>query len=315
MGSLYEAYAWTAIRLLDRERQEEPLLPHVVQEAAPSLYIVFSPQVEVPERLYDRFCHFTMPAKGEHLGDRPWMDIIKDYMSGGLSLKPWQKPPVVHWPQVTLDPGSRTSNYENALRRIADQLYLAVPRISSNETNNPLRSVLKSIKKSGELIGISYFAYSFISAERWASERRRIWPLIEKLGIELAEASVDNFRFLIVIEQAQVKRGFFQRLLGWWPTSDVGFGKKEGGPSPLGFEGQPIWYRLPDLTSVQKTDLDAWALLLSMAWGIEVEQARQSFLDIFTDKITPFAQASEELVKFVLPKLWPQALQNLKTKI
>jgi hypothetical protein len=239
------------------------------------------------------------------------MDIVKGYMSGALSLKPWEKPPVVHWPQVTIDPGAGASSYDTALRRIADQLYLAVPRISNNRTDNPLRSVLQSIRNSGEQIGISYFAYSFISAERWASERATICALIEKLGSELAGASVDNFRFLIVIERAEIKRGFLQRLLGRI-SSDVELGKKEGGPSPAEFEGRPVWYRLPDLTPVHKLDFDAWASVLSAAWGIEVERARQSLFESFTGRFTSFARASEELVKSVLPKLWPQALLNLK---
>lgn len=64
LGSLYDAHAWAAIHLLDRGQQEEPLLPHVVQEAPPGLYILFGPQVEGPEQLYDRFCLFTMPANG-----------------------------------------------------------------------------------------------------------------------------------------------------------------------------------------------------------------------------------------------------------
>ena len=92
LGSFFEAHAWAAIRLLDRGQQEEPLLPHVVEEAAPCLYLVFGPQVEVPEQLYDQFCHFTMPANREHKGDLPWMDIVRGYLAGTLPLKPWQKP-------------------------------------------------------------------------------------------------------------------------------------------------------------------------------------------------------------------------------
>lgn len=302
MGSFYEARAWAAIRLLDRSEQEEPLLPHVVQEAAPSLYVLFGPQVEVPEQLYNRFCQFTMPANGEHKGGRPWINIVKDYMSGTLSLKPWEKPPVVHWPQVTNDANASTSSYETALRRIADQLYLAVPRISGSVTDNPLRLVLQSIRTAGEWAGTSYFAYSFISAERWRNEHVTISALIEKLGTELADASVDNFRFLIVIERAKRNGGLLQRLLGTGPGIELG--KKEGGPSPTGFEGRPIWYRLPDLTSVQETDFNSWALLLSAAWGLEVEAARQSLVGRFTGKLMTFAKASEELIKVVLPQLW-----------
>jgi hypothetical protein len=311
LGSNYNAHAWNAIRLLDRGQQEEPLRPHVVQKACPGLYILFGPQVEVPEQLYDRFCLFTMPANGEHRGDRAWMDIVKDYISGELSLKPWERPPVP-WPRVTIDPGAGASGYDNALLQIANDLYKLVPRISDNRADDPLHCVLQSIRNSGEQSGISYFAYSFISADHWASERATICALIEKLGSELAGASVDNFRFLVVIERAEIKRGFLRRLLGR-TSSDVELGKKEGGPSPAEFEGRPIWYRLPDLTPVQKPDFDAWALLLSAAWGIEIGQVRQS-LESFTGKFTSFAHASEELVTSVLRELWRQASLNLNKR-
>jgi hypothetical protein len=312
LGSFYDAHAWAAIRLLDRGPQEEPLRPHVVQEPAAGLYFVFGPQIEVPEQLYDRFCYFTMPANGEHKEDRPWIEIITNYVSGTLPLKPWQKPPVIHWPQVTVGAGAQSS-YEKAVARIANQLYLAVPRIKINTDQSPLRRVLESIKYSGDQIGISYFAYSFISAERWADERETICALIERLGTELAEASVDNFRFLVVIERGEPKRGFLRRFFGRI-GQDKELGSKEGGPSPTDFDGRPIWYRLPDLTSVQKIDFDDWAAILSTAWGVEVERARQSLVESFTDNFTSFAQASEVLVKFVLPRLWSLALPNLRKR-
>lgn len=183
--------------------------------------------------------------------------------------------------------------------------------MASNGIENPLRFVLKSIRNSGERIGTSYFAYSFISAERWEIERTTICALVEKLGSELAQASVDNFRFLVVVERAEQKGGLLQRLFGR-TNSNIELGNKEGGPSSTDFEGRPIWYRLPDLNPVQKIDLDAWALLVSAAWGVEVEGARQSLVDGFAAKFTSFSHASEVLFKFVLPKLWPKALPNLK---
>jgi hypothetical protein len=305
--SSYESRVWAAIRLLDRSEQEEPLLPHVVEEAAPGLYILFGPRVEKPDQLYDRFRYFTMPANGEYKKGGSWTNIVRGYMSGRLPLKPWQTIPVFPWPEVTIDPGSGTSIYEKALSRIADKLYRAGPSLSGSRTDNRFRCVLQSIKQHGERIGQSFFAYSLIPAERWAKERVEICALIEKLGGELATAPVDNFRFLIVIERTETKQGLLQRLLRRY----IELGKKEGGPSPAGFGARPAWYRLPDLTPVQKTDFDAWALDLSAAWGVEVERARQSLLDRFTGEFMSFAQASLELEKLLL-KLWPQALPNLK---
>jgi len=311
LGSLYEARARAAIRLLDRREQEEPLLPKTVQAAMPRLFILYGPQVEVPEQLYNRFCHFTLPASCEHEGVRSWIDIVKDYLSGALPLKPWQKPPVVLWPQVTIDTTSGSPGYDAALRRIADQLYLAVPRIDDylNINEDPLRNVLNSIKKSGQRVGMSYFAYSFISAERWKDEHTTICAMIERLGIELTSNPVNNFLFLIVIERKQLKPGLLRRLLRW-TEAEIELGKKEGGPSES-FNGQLAWYRLPDLKPVQKDDFYAWALPLADAWGLEIE-ATQSLLSDFSERSTPFSEAADKLI---LARRAPHGLgQNAATR-
>jgi hypothetical protein len=306
LGPRFESHVTTALRFINRFEQEEPLRPRIAQDdPVPGLYILFGPKAENPELLYERFCEFTMPAREYLKNNRQnWNGVLIGYMTSSLILEPWQKSIVVNWPHAQSDERSQTPSCDLALARIADQIALALPRVKRLRTDKPFQRVLRTIALADQFKRTSIFAYSFIDAKRWKDERVSICAVINALGKELADSSVDSFRFLVVIENAGRDRGWFPRwFLRMLGRSSEEFGKKEGGPSSVGLKGRPIWHRLPDLVPVKDTDFNVWAGLLAEAWGLDALVARQTLSDKFVREIS-LGPASKELRDNVLPDLW-----------
>jgi hypothetical protein len=306
LGPRFESHVTTALRFINRSEQEEPLRPHIAEDdPAPGLYVLFGPKAEDPELLYERFCEFTMPAR-EYLKNsrQNWNQVLIGYMTSSLVLEPWQKSIVVNWPRARSDQRSRTPSCDLALARIADQIALALPRVERPRTDKPFQRVFRTISVGDQRQRTSIFAYSFIEAKRWKHERVSICAVINALGKELADSSIESFRFLVVIEKAGRERGWFRRwfwrMLG---RSSEDFGKKEGGPSSVDLNGRPIWHRLPDLAPVKDTDFNVWAGLLAEAWGLDALVARQTLSEKFVGEIS-LGLASKELRDNVLPDLW-----------
>jgi hypothetical protein len=303
LGPQFESDVATALRFIDRSAQEEPLQPHISEDFASGLYILFGQKSEDPDQLYERFREFTMPARDEYLNstEKNWRDILIGYMSSSLVLEPWQKSIIVNWPRAEASPHA-----DLALARIADQLALALPRLEGQRSEKPLQRVLQTISYASKHKRRSIFAYSFIEAKRWANERASICAVINALGKELVQGSVDSFRFLVVIETPGIRRGglrwWFQRILGRISSSEE-FGKENGGPSSIDLNGQPIWHRLPDLAPLKSSDFIVWAGLLADAWGLDALAARQSLRDRFVREIS-LGPASKDLRDNVLPDLW-----------
>jgi hypothetical protein len=299
IGPLFESRAWSAIRFLNREEQEQPLMPGAGQRDASSLYILFGPKAEDPEQLYERFRQFTMPAHDEQRKQtRAWNDISRNYMKNLITLNAWRRP-VISWPQ-----DSRSIDY--ALAQIANQLTREVPPTTVSERDTPLAQALRAIQAAGALQGISYFAYSFIPIREWAARRGPICALIEALGRELANGPSDHLRFLLVVE-TESDLGLFRRLFKWI-NSSAGLGKSWGSSANVDVKGRPIWHRLPDLSPVKDTDLSAWAGMLAEVWGLDPETPRLLFRESFKGGTTSFAPASKELIENILPELWLRSM-------
>ena len=302
-GTTFESDIATALRFINRSKQEEPLQPRFVDDSSSGLYILFGKKVEDPDQLYERFREFTMPARDVYLKDteKNWNDILLGYMTNSIVLEPWRKGIVVNWPRT-----KSSLDVDLALARVADQLALALPRLERPRSEKPLQRLLQTISYASRHKRTAIFAYSFIEAERWVNERASICAVINALGKELLESSVESFRFLVVIESAGIGRGWlrwwFRRLLERIRTSED-FGKKGGGPSTIDVSGQPIWHRLPDLAPLQDTDFSVWAGLLADAWGLNAFATRKSLRDRFAREIS-LGPASKDLRNNVLPDLW-----------
>jgi hypothetical protein len=296
----FERRAWSAIRFLNRAEQEKPLRAHFSPEPPSGLYIMFGPKLEDPDQFYQRLCQFTMPAQEEQRKNRrPWAEISKDYMRGSFAPERWHNA-VIPWPRAARGAGTHG---DAALAEIAYELEKLVPPIADTSAEPSLEGVLQAIREAGVRAGTSYFAYSFIPAERWAKERTSIGTCIQALGRSLVGASVANFRFLVVIETAGSKLTWWW-LLAEWCGLVPSLGKTEGGKSSAVLEGRPLWFRLPDLPPLKDADFSAWAILLAEAWGLEAEAARLTLLEKFASDATSFAPASKVLLENVLPALW-----------
>ena len=294
-GPFFDSRAWSAIRFLNREEQEEPLLPSMHRHGASFLYVLFGSKAEDPEQLYERFRQFTMPAHEEQQKQPlAWNDISRSYMKNLITLTAWKRR-VINWPYDS-------QSIDHALAQVANQLAREVPPTRIIEFDTPLAQALRAIQAAGVLQGISCFAYSFIPNREWAARQGSICALIEALGRELANGPSDHLRFLLVVE-TESKQGLLRRLLNWInPSAELG--KSGGGSADVAIRGRAIWHRLPDLSPVKDTDLSAWAGVLAEVWGLDPETPRLLLRERFRSERTSFAPASKELFENILPDLW-----------